>query len=181
MVLDGRELEQRYPESGVKSAVTGGGAQAASGLPRTHVDAESSRAAISVASDGCARCYVPPKSLEDYWRPKIENNRRRDRSNAARARRAGLRVMVPWEHDLEADAAGFVARALRRIRARPQCTGRRRDSGRSAQSFLSRRRSISIAALWKCPNRSSRGPCQHAQGPWGCTYTPSVVTSDCPP
>jgi DNA mismatch endonuclease (patch repair protein) len=48
---------------------------------------------------GCAECYVPPKSNEAYWHPKIQGNRARDRKNIAETRRAGYRVMELWEHD----------------------------------------------------------------------------------
>lgn len=59
---------------------------------------------------GCRRCYVPPKSKEDYWRPKIDRNRARDRRNAAAARCAGYRVLSLWEHDLKTRAAACLAR-----------------------------------------------------------------------
>lgn len=49
-----------------------------------------------------ARCAFArlPKSRPEFWRPKLEANRERDRKNAARLRRAGWRVMVVWECEL---------------------------------------------------------------------------------
>lgn len=49
-----------------------------------------------------ARCALArmPKSRLEFWRPKLEANRKRDRKNVARLRRTGWRVMVVWECDL---------------------------------------------------------------------------------
>jgi DNA mismatch endonuclease Vsr len=67
---------------------------------------------------GCARCYVPPKSNEAYWHPKIHGNRARDRRNVAATRRAGYRVMKIWEHDYKRgpeECAQRIVRELHRI------------------------------------------------------------------
>jgi len=48
---------------------------------------------------GCPRCFRPPKRNRAWWRAKIEANRRRDRRDERRLRRAGWRVMTVWEHD----------------------------------------------------------------------------------
>jgi DNA mismatch endonuclease (patch repair protein) len=61
---------------------------------------------------GCRRCYVPPKTREEYWLPKIEGNRRRDRRNARAARRAGFRVLQVWEHDLVRGYRPMIENAL---------------------------------------------------------------------
>lgn len=49
-----------------------------------------------------ARCALArmPKSRLEFWRPKLEANRERDRKNVARLRRTGWRVMVVWECEL---------------------------------------------------------------------------------
>lgn len=54
-----------------------------------------------------ARCAMArlPKSRTDFWIPKLEENRRRDRRNLARLRRAGWRVLVVWECELSDVAA----------------------------------------------------------------------------
>lgn len=48
--------------------------------------------------------------LSDYWRAKIERNRRRDRRNFERLRRSGWTVVRLWEHEVVADAEGCVDR-----------------------------------------------------------------------
>lgn len=47
----------------------------------------------------CKRARLP-KSRLDFWRPKLEANRRRDRSVEARLRAQGWRVLVIWECQL---------------------------------------------------------------------------------
>jgi len=47
---------------------------------------------------GCP-CRSLPKRNRAWWRRKIEANRRRDRRDQRRLRRAGWRVMVVREHD----------------------------------------------------------------------------------
>lgn len=66
---------------------------------------------------GCPRCYVPAKSRQDYWHPKIDRNRMRDRRNAMAVRRAGYRTLCLWEHDLKRDAPACVRRILRAAQA----------------------------------------------------------------
>jgi DNA mismatch endonuclease, patch repair protein len=41
-----------------------------------------------------------PKSKLDYWQPKIEGNRERDRRKRAALRRAGWRVLTVWQCEL---------------------------------------------------------------------------------
>jgi DNA mismatch endonuclease (patch repair protein) len=62
---------------------------------------------------GCPECYIPPKSRQDYWHPKIDGNRLRDRRNVAAVRRAGFRVMCLWEHDFKHDPASCINRIAR--------------------------------------------------------------------
>jgi DNA mismatch endonuclease (patch repair protein) len=51
--------------------------------------------------------------LSPKWEAKIEANRHRDMRNHRRLRRLGWKVVRLWEHQLEADLAGAVARVLR--------------------------------------------------------------------
>jgi len=48
----------------------------------------------------CPLHYKPPKSNRKYWIPKIENNVLRDKKNIRLLRKAGWKVIVVWEHDL---------------------------------------------------------------------------------
>lgn len=50
--------------------------------------------------ENCPYC-VMPKSNTEYWRPKLENNRNRDRKNIDELRAAGWRVIVVWECELK--------------------------------------------------------------------------------
>jgi len=56
-------------------------------------------------STWCAR-------LSPYWRAKIERNRRRDRNNFQRLRRAGWHVVRIWEHDVARGAEACVDRIV---------------------------------------------------------------------
>jgi DNA mismatch endonuclease, patch repair protein len=41
-----------------------------------------------------------PKTKLDFWRPKFEENRRRDRANQAKLRRLGWDYLIVWECQL---------------------------------------------------------------------------------
>ena len=56
--------------------------------------------------------------LPSYWKEKIERNRRRDRRNFDRLRRAGWLVIRVWEHEVERDAACCVDRIEAAVRSR---------------------------------------------------------------
>ena len=49
-----------------------------------------------------ARCALSrlPKSRSEFWVPKLEGNRLRDRRNLARLRRTGWDVLVIWECEI---------------------------------------------------------------------------------
>jgi DNA mismatch endonuclease (patch repair protein) len=59
--------------------------------------------------------------LPDFWREKIERNRRRDRRNALALRKVGWTVVRIWEHDVMRDVE-YAARKVERwlIRRRDQ-------------------------------------------------------------
>lgn len=56
--------------------------------------------------------------LADYWRVKIERNRRRDTANFRRLRRQGWMVIRIWEHQVKEDAEGCIDRIEAAVRAR---------------------------------------------------------------
>lgn len=70
--------------------------------------------------------------LQPYWKDKIATNRNRDRRNIRRLRRMGWTVVRAWEHQLDADLPGVIARILRlrNEKLRLLCP---RTSGRSAR------------------------------------------------
>ena len=47
-----------------------------------------------------------PSSNRQYWIPKLERNKKRDRASRARLRRLGWRVMVVWECQLKDPTLG---------------------------------------------------------------------------
>ena len=60
---------------------------------------------------GCRRGNKP-KSNQDYWIPKIESNKARDKKHALALRQAGWRVLAVWEcavKDLDALSLRFAA------------------------------------------------------------------------
>lgn len=60
----------------------------------------------------CPKCR-PPKSRQDYWKPKLENNAARDRRVRRELRREGWRSLVVWECELS--DAKRLARKLARF------------------------------------------------------------------
>ena len=52
---------------------------------------------------GCPKCYIPPKSRQHYWHPKIDGNRRRDRRTRRLLRAQGWTVLQFWEHEFRRD------------------------------------------------------------------------------
>lgn len=50
--------------------------------------------------------------LAPFWRKKIELNRRRDRRNTRKLRRAGWRVVTIWQHQLKRDLDVCVGKVM---------------------------------------------------------------------
>lgn len=68
----------------------------------------------------------PPKSRLDYWIPKIEQNRKRDRRQSNQLRRSGWKVLVVWQCELKAKAR-FVRKIVRFLGRRAPRKHRIRD------------------------------------------------------
>lgn len=71
---------------------------------RRRVDIAFSSARVAVFVDGCFWHGCPehatwPASNADFWREKIETNRRRDRNTDAQLEKANWRVVRVWEHE----------------------------------------------------------------------------------
>lgn len=45
---------------------------------------------------GCPNCRLP-KSKLDFWVPKLEGNRQRDRKNQVMLRKLGWKILIVWE------------------------------------------------------------------------------------
>ena len=81
------------------------------------------RAKLVVLVDGCFWHGCPqhatyPKSHQDYWLPKLAQNKMRDKQQSARLRKAGWRVIRVWEHDCLPPSSRVVARIVRGCRTR---------------------------------------------------------------
>lgn len=61
---------------------------------------------------GCPDHGTSPKTNAGYWRAKIGRNVERDRLNEAELSAAGWTVIRVWEHEIPADAAERITRAL---------------------------------------------------------------------
>lgn len=53
--------------------------------------------------EGC-RYFVWPSSNTDFWKEKLEGNRRRDRDNFIKLRELGWHVIIIWECELKKDS-----------------------------------------------------------------------------
>ena len=61
---------------------------------------------------GCAEHGSWPASNEEFWRQKIETNRRRDEDTNARLEAIGWKAIRIWEHEEAIDAADRVQRIV---------------------------------------------------------------------
>lgn len=50
---------------------------------------------------GCPKCGLKAKSNQQYWKPKIELNKKRDRKVNRILRKNGWRVLRIWEHSIK--------------------------------------------------------------------------------
>jgi DNA mismatch endonuclease (patch repair protein) len=67
---------------------------------------------------GCPRHLTWPKANADWWRDKLESNRRRDADTNRQLRRAGWKVVRVWEHEDPLRASRRVVSAVREARLR---------------------------------------------------------------
>ena len=80
------------------------------------------RAKVAVNVDGCfwhgcEQHYKEPKTNTEYWRNKIDGNRRRDRETDELLTAAGGLVLRFWEHEDPQDVADLIERSVRLNRA----------------------------------------------------------------
>jgi len=67
---------------------------------------------------GCPKHGTWPKANAQWWREKIETNRRRDADTNQRLEEAGWTVLRFWEHEDPEVAATKIADVVRRARHR---------------------------------------------------------------
>jgi DNA mismatch endonuclease (patch repair protein) len=92
------------------------------GLPRRTIDIAFPRAKVAVFIDGCFWHGCPehgtlPRSNRDWWRQKLDGNRRRDEETAEHLARLGWHVMRFWSHDDLTQAADAVTVQVPRVQA----------------------------------------------------------------
>lgn len=88
---------------------------------RREADLAFGPARVAVFVDGCFWHGCPehatwPKNNADFWREKIETNRRRDADTDARLNDAGWLALRIWEHETAETAADRVITAVRERR-----------------------------------------------------------------
>jgi DNA mismatch endonuclease, patch repair protein len=64
---------------------------------------------------GCRYHYRCPQSNREFWRRKVEGNKKRDLKVTRYHRRRGWTVVRLWEHQLRADLGSCVGRVFRAI------------------------------------------------------------------
>ncbi|MFP2925146.1 very short patch repair endonuclease [Pyxidicoccus sp. 3LG] len=67
---------------------------------------------------GCRRCGHIPKTNSIFWSAKLARNRQRDRTVTRALRRAGIRVLRVWEHELRIPGR-FLQRVTALLDAQP--------------------------------------------------------------
>jgi DNA mismatch endonuclease (patch repair protein) len=77
---------------------------------------------------GCPVCYRAPRANSEYWKMKVERNRKRDEQNATACKEKGWRVLRFWEHAVLKNAsnvAGNIKTALGNTRDKKRAPRRR--------------------------------------------------------
>jgi DNA mismatch endonuclease (patch repair protein) len=82
---------------------------------------------IAVFVDGCFWHGCPehatwPKQNAEFWREKIETNRRRDADTNERLRAIGWTVLRFWSHESPEKAAKIVAHAVAKVGTKPRAS-----------------------------------------------------------
>lgn len=113
-----KTTERKLQMALVRHAVAGFTLQARDVPGKPDIYFEKMRLAIFVDGcfwHGCSKCGHVPKRNSKFWALKIQRNRDRDlrTSGALRARR--IRVLRLWEHELQEDLEGCVAKVRRRL------------------------------------------------------------------
>ncbi|WP_199825495.1 very short patch repair endonuclease [Streptomyces sp. SCSIO 75703] len=104
---------------------------------RREADVLFSPAKVAVFVDGCFWHGCPthatwPKNNAEFWRTKIEGNRRRDRDTDERLAAAGWLAVRVWEHEDPIQAADRVREIVTERRAERELARANRRSGAAA-------------------------------------------------
>ena len=87
------------------------------------VDIVFPKARVAVFVDGCFWHGCPkhasyPKTNKEYWLPKLQANRERDRRQSAKLRASGWNVKRVWEHDCLPASSRAISRVIKAVRTR---------------------------------------------------------------
>lgn len=107
--------------------------------PRRVADIVFRNRKIAILVDGCFWHGCPehatwPKRNQDFWREKIEANRRRDADTNARLRNDGWTVLRVWEHESPVAAARRVMRLVSEAPSTARTPRRTRPSIRKGEA-----------------------------------------------
>jgi DNA mismatch endonuclease (patch repair protein) len=58
----------------------------------------------------CPKCYKEPQTNKNFWEPKIKKNMERDKRSVRILKKMGYKVITIWEHEIEKNFDGCVAR-----------------------------------------------------------------------
>ena len=88
------------------------------GMPRRTIDVAWKGRRVAVFIDGCywhgcREHSSAPKVNSDYWGPKTENNRRRDRETGQFLQERGWVVLRLWEHESVKEVADAIELCVR--------------------------------------------------------------------
>ncbi len=132
-VMIGNRRRDTSPEMSLRRAVHALGLRYRVDFPpipsiRRRADLVFTKAHVAVFMDGCfwhacPEHYVPPSTNADYWVPKIERNRLRDRDTDERLEAAGWTTVRVWEHQDPVEAASRIRAAVVAERGRSAHVG----------------------------------------------------------
>lgn len=80
---------------------------------------------------GCRQCGHYPKSNSAFWRLKIDRNRERDSKNNLLLRKAGVRVIRIWEHEVQNGMTQTVTRIRGVLRSKERASNPTRKTSRA--------------------------------------------------
>ena len=123
-VMRANRRRDTKPEIALRSALHRRGlrfrndASIATGERIVRADVAFARHRLAVFVDGCFWHGCPehgtqPRTHSDYWRPKLERNRRRDIATNDLLQRAGWRAVRVWEHQDPEEAAAYIHQLIR--------------------------------------------------------------------
>lgn len=64
---------------------------------------------------GCSRCYKEPKTNTEFWRNKIERNKKRRHNVRLVLKQDGWKIFEIWEHDIDRNGKKPILHVLNEI------------------------------------------------------------------